>query len=384
MTRAPFGSRPDPRPFFRSQTHSRAASFLRSALDEGEAYVLVTGGHGTGKTILALKLAGYLKAKGEPVGVYVPTPLGDYVTILRRIAQTLNLAVVDEQASADALEQRLFSYFEAGSRDSVALIVDEAQEYAAETLQQLRLLTEFNHEGYYPLRLFMFATPELLDGLRQPGLKALDERTRRRYQLSGLSLPETKEYIYFRLLDSGAQGSPYFSDAAIQRIQTLTGGVPRRINSLCDLCLSIGASREGDVMGAPVVEEAATNLGLADLAQDRRVPAGSGALPDGADQDGSRAAGDAPQLGAGANESVVARHGERAAGGLFITATDVDTGEAAAAEAREARAPSPGTSASRAMGRLTPWVWRLAVAGLLVAIVVVFLVRELALSTVLQ
>ena len=368
MDRAPFGSRPSSHVFFQSRTHSDAITFLNSTLDMGQDHVLVTGEHGMGKTLLAMVVAEQSRSDSVPIRVFISTPLGEYIDILRHVIQAVGLEMDGEQSTSRQLENRLFSHFESKTSPALLVILDEAQEYTVETLQRLRLLAEFNHDGYYPLRLLVFATSDFLARLQLPGLEAFNERIRH-YQLSGLSFPETKEYIYFRLLEAGAKGSPYFSDDVIKCIQALSRGIPRRINRLCDICLSIGAARGADSIELPDFEEAARGMNFADSRKTKNeTPAAAVKTSVGGE--------DFPPFGQNSMDEDV-----------FVKAPDA-TGEATVerSEPRESAgfASEPAVENPGKKVDIGLWAWRLTVVGLLIAIITVFLTRELNLSAALQ
>jgi type II secretory pathway predicted ATPase ExeA len=259
MQRVPFSNRPAAHRFFRSQIHSAAWRFLMAAWEAQEAYVLITGAHGTGKTLLSLKLAEKLDEAGSPY-IHVSTAMEAQRALLRRIIDTLQLGDVDHAEDAESLRERIMRHFESGATDTVVIIVDEADDYSDDTLLDLRRLADFNHQGHYPIRLFFFGTDRFTQRLASRPLAALNERIKRRYKLMGLDWEETKQYIYFHLLDSGADGSPYFSDEAIDHVVRRTEGNPRRINSICDMALSIGASRRFDEITSEVMAAAAHYL----------------------------------------------------------------------------------------------------------------------------
>ena len=130
------------------------------------------------------------------------------------------------------------------------------------------MLSNYNTDGFYPFQFFFFAHLSFLSFLRileNPRLQALDQRIRRRYYLKPFTLAETKEYIYYRLLQSGALGSPYFPDESIEVINRKSKGNPRLINNICDACLVIGASQEQRTIDLNIAREAISSLGLEEV-----------------------------------------------------------------------------------------------------------------------
>jgi DNA-binding response OmpR family regulator len=70
------------------------------------------------------------------------------------------------------------------------------------------------------------------------------QRVIARYHLDALSADETRHYIAHRMAVAGLQGPLPFQQRALARVHALTGGVPRRINLLCDRAL-LGAYGAG-------------------------------------------------------------------------------------------------------------------------------------------
>ena len=262
----PFPNRPSPEVFFDSSVHRGAWSFLRQALRASEPFVLLTGDFGAGKTLLALKLVQALEQRQLGPCVYVSTPAQGYIEVLRRSYRALGLGEPGDDLDADRLLERVHAYFE-NERPSrrLYIILEDPQDLDAETLHKIRLLPNYNVEGRFPVCLIMFAHTSFPRMLRDPRWQALDQRLKLRYHIPGLERGETREYIYFRLLK--AQGdqqdpfAPYFEDDAIDLIHDLTNGIPREINNLCGMCLTLGGARRIVALKTPLVREAAQMLG---------------------------------------------------------------------------------------------------------------------------
>ncbi|MGD9321433.1 MAG: AAA family ATPase, partial [Desulfobacteraceae bacterium] len=255
-----FGSLPSPRVFFKSETHKLGWYYLSSGIKSQEPILLVAGDYGTGKTLLCLKLVNALRKKNSLHFTYISTANYSYTKILSKIVATLGLET--QEKDDFSLQRILYRYFEKkGDVKAFYIIIDDIHEFHSSTLNKLRVLANFNHECFFPIRLICFAHSSFLDRLKIPSLRPLDQRIRRRVLLTPFDFTESKEYIYFRLLNSGAPGSPYFPDDTIERIHAYTRGIPRLINNLCDSCLLLGASRELNVIDNSVLSEAVRALG---------------------------------------------------------------------------------------------------------------------------
>ncbi len=128
----------------------------------------------------------------------------------------------------------------AGAR---CLMIDEAQNLSLDVLEQIRLLTNLETTTDKLLQIILVGQPELQALLNRPALRQLNQRITAHYHLQGLGLNETRTYIQHRL--RVCQGDPaLFKPAAIRKIFTLSGGIPRLINRLCDRAL-LGAYAQG-------------------------------------------------------------------------------------------------------------------------------------------
>ena len=256
----PFLNKPTPSLFFYSEAHTKAWDFLTGSIESQEPHLLVTGEYGAGKTLLCLKLVDYLKQNDRQPVAYISTPMQSYREVLRRIYTALNLGAIEESADEESLHFKIYRHFESQPNSSLIIILDDVQEYDARQLNQIRLLSTFSHDGFFPIRLFLFGNTAFIQRLGSQDLKPLDQRIKRRYQLANLTFSEAKEYIFFQLIEAGAQGFPLFPDESIQRIVELSQGTPRRINNICDMCLLVGSSHGTKVINLEVVQEAAVNL----------------------------------------------------------------------------------------------------------------------------
>ena len=81
-----------------------------------------------------------------------------------------------------------------------------------------------------------------------------------KYHLDNLSLQEATGYINHRLKVAG-RNEPIFTQEALELIYDRTGGIPRRINRLCDICLLSGMIKETKEISEGIVLEEAKELG---------------------------------------------------------------------------------------------------------------------------
>jgi len=139
---------------------------------------------------------------------------------------------------------------------STVLIIDEAQNMEAETLEELRMLSNVNADKDQALQVILVGQNELRDTLRQPELVQFAQRISVDYHLQPLSAEETANYIRHRIRIAG--GNPdIFSALACEAVHRYSNGVPRLINLLCDTALVYGYAEQQQQISARLVAQVA-------------------------------------------------------------------------------------------------------------------------------
>ncbi len=234
----PFLLSPDPRFFFSSRGHRRAVAYLVYGAHQGEGFIVITGEIGAGKTMLVARLAQMLARQNLVLGQVVSTRLGPD-DLVRMVAAAFGLPQHDSKAVLlDRLGQFLLACNQQGKR--ALLIVDEAQNLPSMSVEELRMLSNFVQANRPLLQTFLLGQPEFRRTLQGPDMEQLRQRVLAAYHLGPLDQAETEAYILHRLRTAGWSGDPSFSPDAFPLIHEYTGGIPRRINILCDRLMLMG------------------------------------------------------------------------------------------------------------------------------------------------
>ncbi len=138
----------------------------------------------------------------------------------------------------------------------IIVIVDEAQNLSAETLEQVRLLTNLETPTQKLLQIILIGQPELRELLDRNDLRQLAQRITGRYHLRPLSREETQGYVRHRLRVAGASGE-IFTPGALRELHRLSSGIPRVINVSCDRALLGAYTQEARKVSASLVRQAA-------------------------------------------------------------------------------------------------------------------------------
>jgi general secretion pathway protein A len=255
----PFQLTPDHRFFFDSQVHRRALAYLRYGLEQAEGFIVITGGIGTGKTMLVRTLFGELDANRIMAAQLVTTQV-EPEDMLRMVCASFGLAHegMNKATLLHNLEVIARTRFAEGRR--ILLVVDEAQNLPARSLEELRMLANFQVEGRSLFQSFLLGQEELRRTLQLSSMEQLRQRIIAAYHLDPLSIDETRAYIEFRLGRVEWAGDPEFGPEVFESIHALTSGVPRRINTLCDRFLLYGCIESKHVLTVDDLQVVAAEL----------------------------------------------------------------------------------------------------------------------------
>lgn len=262
----PFQLSPDPAFFYGSSQHRRAMSYLEYGLHKNEGFIVITGEIGAGKTTLVRNLLGQLDSSQVVAAHLVSTQL-DADDTLRMVAAAFGIPTreTDKSELLLLLEAYLVSAAKDGKR--CLLVVDEAQNLTRRAVEELRMLSNFQLETHALLQSFLVGQPEFRKILQEPEMEQLRQRVIAACHVGPLSEVETQEYVEHRLKCVGWNNLPKFHTNATRAIFKSSGGIPRRINSVCDRLLWYGYLADKKIFTGTDVEEVA-----AEMNDEARVP----------------------------------------------------------------------------------------------------------------
>ena len=253
----PFQNVPDPNFFFLSARHREGLARLLYAVKHNKGAALLVGDVGCGKTTLSRALILQLAEEKYDVGL-ITNPALPGNDFLEEIDLQLGIHPSNNSKAAilRALNDRLLANVREGKE--TVLIVDEAHSIRdPDVFEELRMLLNFQLNDRFLLTLILMAQPEINEIIGR--IKQLEQRIAIRYSLSPLEQTETGPYITYRLQKAGAKRA-LFSEEALQIVWQLTRGVPRRINTLCDLCLLEGYASHTQTLDHDLVKRVAERI----------------------------------------------------------------------------------------------------------------------------
>ena len=261
LTGRPFQLTPDPTFYFESLTHRKALSYLSYGLAQGEGFVVITGEVGAGKSTLVAHLMATIDPARLTAAQIVTSKL-DGEELVHVVAQAFGLIVEghDKASALGAIEAFLHDEARAGRR--CLLVVDESQNLEIDALEELRMLSNFQLGAHPLLQTLLLGQPEFRETIQEhPQLEQLRQRVIAAHHLEAMELSEVQPYIEHRLKCVGWEGNPKFDQRVFTELFEASGGVPRRINQICNRLMMLGAidqrNRIDGAMLSQVLEELA-------------------------------------------------------------------------------------------------------------------------------
>lgn len=239
LSSKPFQLNPDPSFFFGSKQHRRAKAYLEYGVSRNEGFIVITGEIGAGKTTVLRSLIDGLHGSNVIAGHLVTTQLGAEDT-LRMVGAAFGFRVKDVPKSELLITLEAFLISQTSKGKRCLLIVDEAQNLTPRAVEELRMLSNFQFGNQALLQSFLVGQPEFREILQRPEMEQFRQRVAATCHIGPLDAEETQRYIEHRLKCAGSTGKPSFEPAAFDGIYQATGGIPRRINTVCDRLLLAG------------------------------------------------------------------------------------------------------------------------------------------------
>ena len=255
----PFQLTPNPRFYFGSEGHQKAMAYLQYGLHQGEGFIVITGDIGTGKTTLLGHLLSQLDST-KYVAVRLVTTQLEADDTLRMLASGVGIDTrgVDKATLLQTFERFLLENQKRGKR--LLVLVDEVQNLPIKSLEELRMLSNFQMIDVPPIQIVLMGQPQFQQMIASNDLMQLRQRVITSFHLGPLTPDETRGYIEHRLQLVNWQSDPLLTDDAFARIHHHTGGVPRRINLLCDRLFLGGMLEEAHEIDGEMVDSVAGEI----------------------------------------------------------------------------------------------------------------------------
>ena len=268
LDREPFGVTPDPDFLFMTPGHREALAQLLYAIHERKGFILLTAEVGMGKTTLLHALRHELDS--TTALAYVSNSLLPFQGILEYMLEEFEIEKPGESHAQRLVALQTFLLERHRAGQNTVLILDEAQNLYPQTLEQIRLLSNFETTKEKILQIVLVGQPELQARLELPELRQLKQRIGMLCAIPPMTSAGTRNYVRTRLRMAGVSDAGLFTDDALTRIANFAGGIPRVVNTVCDHCLIIGYADQTRRIDPAIVDQAISYLAAGARPQVRR------------------------------------------------------------------------------------------------------------------
>jgi len=255
----PFSLLPDPSFLYLGKNHRAGLTLLEYGLTNLAGFTVITGEIGSGKTTLIRKL---LNDMGDEVTVgLISNTHESFGELLQWVLMAFGISYKG-QSKVELFEAfNKFILNEYANNKRTILIIDEAQNASIEALEELRMLSNINADKDQILQMILVGQPEFRETLQNPKLIQFIQRISVHYHLDTLTVEDVGSYVRHRLEVAG--GDPgIFEEIAIASIWYHSRGVPRLINTICDLAMVYAYAEQMEKISARVIY---------DVVKDRQV-----------------------------------------------------------------------------------------------------------------
>ena len=258
LSEKPFENTADPRFIYYAPQYEEAITRLSYAVTEHKMAALLTGVYGCGKTVIAQALISSLNRSQYEIA-FIVNPQLPPLELLREIVYDLGIRDNLPTLKTDImhlLDARLRHNMDDGK--STVVIIDEAHLIEDELVfEELRLLSNLQYKNRFLITLILLGQPELKEKINN--LKQFQQRISIKFHLASLDRDETAKYVQHRLKVAQASRK-IFEDSALEAIYDTSGGIPRRINQICDMALFIAAGGKHPTIDSAIINDAAQDL----------------------------------------------------------------------------------------------------------------------------
>ncbi len=238
----PFLASPRTAFYFPSRVIDAARVNLERAIRRSEGIGMVVGGPGTGKSLLLAVIAEQVRDDFEVAlltGARICTRRALWQSILAELGEPYR--GIDEADLRIGVLERIRGLSATGS--GLVILVDEAHTLPIRLLEELRLLS--NVPTPLPaVHVVLAGTTDLEERLASPRMEPLAQRIAVRGYLEPLDHAETVAYLRSQCAAASMNWDATFEPGCDDAVFTITDGVPRLVNQVCDHAL-VRAQEQG-------------------------------------------------------------------------------------------------------------------------------------------
>lgn len=256
----PFRSTPDARFYFDHPSIESARQTVVRAIIRAEGPVVVLGGSGYGKSLLAEIVADQLYERLDIV-MLQSARLSSRRAMLQNILFELKMPYRDLEEGELRLSilDRLEPSPETAP-EGVLIIVDEAHTLHWKLIDELRLISNFTRNHQPRVKLLLLGNMKLEDTLTSPQLESFNQRLAARCYLQPMSRSETTAYVQHQVRLCDVDPVKVITQDALQSVYAASEGIPRLVNQLMNHAIWLASNSAQTPISASLINDAWRDL----------------------------------------------------------------------------------------------------------------------------
>ena len=246
MQRAPFGPPLEPLEIFDCEQYALLNDRLVSATEVPGSLAVICGVDGSGKTTLLNRYVANLPEDTTHARFDETCKTGKqfYFDFLQQLGFDEISGTLKEFRNIT----REFLKYQGTAGNPVLLLVDNAHLVKPSVLEQLRWISATTNKGRKVLSVVLAGNSDLLRIMKSPAMRSVKFDHRADFNIRVYTESETDAYVWHCLNASGGADVAKFSNAARAMIYRYSGGIPGKINALCNATLAEACARENRVI----------------------------------------------------------------------------------------------------------------------------------------
>ena len=254
LTSKPFEINPDPKFLWLGKKHKEALAAMKYGILHNKGFISLTGNVGTGKTTLVNTLANSLG--DNIIFAQVPDPFLEQLDFFNLVADAFGMNKKFSTKGDFFIHLRHFLNHAYDHQQEVVLVIEEAQRFDQERLEEVRLISNIEKPDKKLINIVFVGQNEFNSILKKN--KSLRQRVAIIHNIEPLQEIETEQYVLHRLKIAGSE-KKIFSPEAVREIYSFSEGNPRLINIICDSALSTGYAKEVKIIEPEIIRECEAN-----------------------------------------------------------------------------------------------------------------------------
>lgn len=242
--------------------HQRGLSHVNYALSTPPCLVLLTGETGVGKTMLLQDVLANIEPDTLVANIHNSQLRED--EFMRAVSLELGLKSykADKTGLLGMLKLNEFLIQKHAEGRKIVLAIDDAHMLTPQLCEEIRMLMGLGRGKNKIVSVILAGQSPLHDRMGTPAPHELMQRVRLCLHLDRLGEEETGNYIQNRLLAGGCTNMELFGTQVVRLIHRFTGGIPKLINVVCEVAMTMALAEEAHTITIDMVDHAMRQLHL--------------------------------------------------------------------------------------------------------------------------